>query len=55
MFSAWIGDFEVYDSGNNRIAMMVFDPLGIRYLLFNRHGVAGTDEAPGIALVGTAF
>lgn len=53
-YSGWINEPEVFDSGNNRIALLKIDPAGGRYLLFNRHGVDGAvaGEAPAICIIG---
>lgn len=53
--SDWVGDVAVYDHGDDRVALLAFDAVGLRYLLINRFGVAGTDEAPQIGVVGAAF
>ena len=56
-FSDWIGEPTIFDSGNNRLAMLDVDLCGGRYLLFNRHGVNGAEagEAPAICILGWVY
>ncbi len=56
-FSDWIGDIEVYDSTNNRIAWLVLDAVGMHDMYLWRHGVAAGVgvEAPKIGMAGFAF
>jgi hypothetical protein len=56
-FSDWPGEPKIFDSGNNRVALLDIDMCGSRYLLFNRHGVDGSvaGEAPAIRILGWTY
>ena len=57
-FSDWMGGVEVFDSGNNRIAILrVADLMGCRYIdpiIFNADG-ATASECPAVAVLGTVL
>lgn len=56
-FSDWPGEPKIFDSGNDRVALLDIDMCGSRYILFNRHGVDGAvaGEAPAICILGWTY
>ena len=56
-FLGFEGDVEVFDTGNNRVARVLVDLIGIRYLYAYVSGALGAvaGEAPSVAMAGRTY